>query len=83
VSQSIGSNASGKSHTPPSLDLYTVAETAAILSVSKKSVFAWIKDGLLQAIRIGPGQKLIRVRRVDLEKFIAQQQFPAPNSRLK
>ncbi|HPD40585.1 MAG TPA: helix-turn-helix domain-containing protein [Anaerolineae bacterium] len=81
--QSMASDTSSKAHTPPSLDLYTVAETAAILSVSQKSVFAWIKEGLLPAIRIGPGQKLIRVRRKDLEEFIAQQQFPAPNSRPK
>ncbi len=52
------------------LDLYSVAETAAILGVSEKLVFNWIKQGILPAIRLGPGRRLIRIRRIDLEKFI-------------
>lgn len=52
------------------LNLYTVAETAVILGVSRKLVFTWVKDGVLPATRLGPGQRLIRIRRVDLEQFI-------------
>lgn len=74
---------SDKPTTPSTLDLYTVVETATILSVSQKSVFTWIKAGLLQAIRIGPGQKLIRIRRADLEQFIVQQQPATPATKLK
>ena len=63
-----------KNHKPPrpiTLDLYTVAETAAILGVSRKTVFEWIKSGDLVATKLGPGQRLIRIRRVDLEQFVA------------
>ena len=56
---------------PATLDLYTVAETAAILDVSQKTVFEWIKSGDLAATKLGPGQRLIRIRRVDLEQFVA------------
>ncbi|MEA3308986.1 MAG: helix-turn-helix domain-containing protein [Chloroflexota bacterium] len=63
---------------PPSLDLYTVTETAAILNVSKRSVFKWIKQEALHVIRLGPGQRLIRVRRADLEEFIDTQEFKSP-----
>jgi len=55
---------------PETLDLYTIAEICAILSVSQKVVRGWIKAGLLPAIRLGPGQRLLRVRRVALEAFI-------------
>ena len=55
---------------PDTLDLYTVAETAAILGVSEKLVFTWIKQNILPAIRLGPGRRLIRIRRTDLERFV-------------
>ncbi|MBC7249307.1 MAG: helix-turn-helix domain-containing protein [Anaerolineae bacterium] len=55
---------------PDSLDFYTVAETAAILGVSEKLVFTWIKQNILPAIRLGPGRRLIRIRRTDLERFV-------------
>lgn len=55
---------------PDSLDFYTVAETAAILGVSEKLVFTWIKQRILPAIRLGPGRRLIRIRRTDLERFV-------------
>ncbi|HEY77162.1 MAG TPA: helix-turn-helix domain-containing protein [Thermoflexia bacterium] len=62
---------------PDSLDLYTVAETAAILGVSQKLVFTWIKQNILPAIRLGPGRRLIRIRRIDLERFIEQDFQPS------
>ena len=52
------------------LDLYTVAETAIILGVNQKLVFTWIRDGALPAIRLGTNQRLVRIRRVDLEEFV-------------
>jgi excisionase family DNA binding protein len=55
---------------PETLDLYTVAETATILNVSQKTVSTWISEEVLPAIRLGPGQRLIRVRRADLEAFV-------------
>ena len=62
---------------PDTLDFYTVTETAAILGVSEKLVFTWIKDAALPAIRLGPGRRLIRIRRVDLETFVEQDFEPS------
>ena len=62
---------------PDTLDFYTVTETAAILGVSEKLVFSWIKDEVLTAIRLGPGRRLIRIRRVDLEAFVEQDFEPS------
>ena len=64
---------------PTTLELFTVAETAAILGVSRKLVSQWIRQGALPAIRLGPGQRLLRIRRVDLEAFIAQGQIHPPS----
>jgi excisionase family DNA binding protein len=57
---------------PSTLELFTVAETAAILGVSRKSVSNWIHEGALPAVRLGPGQRLLRIRRTDLEAFVAE-----------
>ncbi len=57
---------------PASLELFTVAETAAILGVSRRLVTNWIHDGALPVIRLGPGQRLLRIKRADLELFIGQ-----------
>jgi excisionase family DNA binding protein len=62
---------------PDSLDFYTVTETAAILGVSEKLVFSWVKDEILPAIRLGPGRRLIRIRRIDLEAFVEQDFEPS------
>ena len=62
---------------PDTLDFYTVTETAAILGVSEKLVFSWIKDDVLPVIRLGPGRRLIRIRRVDLEAFVEQDFEPS------
>ena len=57
---------------PLNLKMFTVAETAAILDVSRKLVSNWIHAGDLPAIRLGPGKRLLRIRQQDLEQFIAQ-----------
>jgi len=59
----------------PTLELLTLAETAAILKVSRKAVSTWIHQGALSAVRLGPGKRLIRIRRCDLEDFIIQGQI--------
>jgi excisionase family DNA binding protein len=56
----------------PTFELLTLAETAAILKVSRKAVSTWIHQGALPAVRLGPGKRLIRVRTSDLEDFISQ-----------
>ncbi len=67
------SRGAGRSGTvPASLEFYTVAETAAILGVSRRLVTNWIHDGALPVIRLGPGQRLLRIKRSDLESFIGQ-----------
>ena len=58
--------------THSSLELFTVAECAAILNVSRKLIGNWIREGALPAVRLGPGQRLIRIRKQDLEHFIEQ-----------
>ena len=58
--------------TSPNLSLFTVAEAAAILDVSRKLVSNWIHSGALSCIRLGPGKRLIRIRQQDLETFIEQ-----------
>jgi excisionase family DNA binding protein len=40
--------------------------------VSKRTVLNWIQEGSLPAIRLGASQRLIRVRRQDLEAFIEE-----------
>ena len=45
--------------------------------MSYKLVFSWINDGVLHAIRLGRGQRLIRIRRVDLEQFVEQDFDPS------
>lgn len=57
---------------PPALQLFTITETAIILGVSRRLVSNWIQEGVLPAIRLGPGQRLVRVTIGDLEAFIEQ-----------
>jgi excisionase family DNA binding protein len=57
---------------PPTLQLFTITQTAIILGVSRRLVSNWIQEGALPAIRLGPGQRLVRVNIGDLEAFIDQ-----------
>ena len=57
---------------PPALQLFTITETAFILGVSRRLVSNWIQEGALPAIRLGPGQRLVRVTIGDLEAFLDQ-----------
>lgn len=49
------------------MKLMTVSEVASILQVRKETVYEWIKDGELDAIRL---DRLIRVDESDLADFI-------------
>ena len=53
------------------MDLLTIHEVAAILKVSKSLVYGMIASGKIACHRIGNGRGAIRVRREDLEQFIA------------
>ncbi len=57
---------------PSALQLFTITETAVILGVSRRLVSNWIQEGALPAIRLGPGQRLVRVTIGDLEAFLEQ-----------
>ncbi len=59
-----------KAPVPRHLQLHTVDEVAAILGVSTKSIYDWIKASALPAKRLGPGGRLIRITRADLETFL-------------
>ena len=50
--------------------LFTAAESAAILNVSLKTLQNWLKEGVLPYTRLGTGGRLIRIRQRDLEEFI-------------
>jgi excisionase family DNA binding protein len=68
---------------PPNFDLYTIGDVAAILHVSRKSVSKWIKMNALPAIRLGPGQRLLRVHSDDLDAFIKEYRIKAPKVRIR
>jgi len=50
--------------------LYTVAETAAILGVSIKTLRKWLDNGNIPYTRLGPAARLIRIRGQDIENFL-------------
>jgi len=45
-------------------ELLTVAEVAALDKCSEKTVRRAIESGLLAAVRIGPGRRALRIRKV-------------------
>lgn len=52
------------------LQLLTTTQVADILGVSVRTVQHWIKNGTIPHIRLGEGERLVRIRAVDLERFI-------------
>lgn len=50
-------------------ELLTPEEAAAKLVVSPKTIRDWLRDGVLQGVKVG---KLWRIREEDLQSFIAQ-----------
>jgi len=57
-----------RSPSPPAL--YSPHDLAELLSVSLRTVRSWIRSGDLPHIRLGPGERLIRVKHQDLEVFL-------------
>lgn len=53
------------------MQFFSTAEVALILGVSRKVVLDWIRDGHLPAFRLGPTHRVIRIRKEDLDSFIA------------
>lgn len=54
----------------PEKDLLRPDEVATILKVSVKTVYGWIDQGGLDAVRIGPCGRLIRIKREDANSMI-------------
>ncbi len=67
--------------TPTTLNFFTVTEVASILGISRRLVSNWIHQGALPAIRLGPGRRLLRIRRVDLEDFVNRGEIQPPSDR--
>ncbi|MDQ7827645.1 MAG: excisionase family DNA-binding protein [Armatimonadota bacterium] len=51
-------------------DLLTVAQVAAYLQLNRLTVYRYIREGRLEAVRMG---RTIRVRRVDVQRFLEAQ----------
>ena len=49
-------------------DLLTIPEAAAALKVSPVTIARWLKQGRLQAYRMGP--RAVRIRREDLTEVL-------------
>lgn len=49
------------------IKVYTVAEVMEILQVTQRTVYAYIKNGNLKAVKLG---KYWRIRHEDLKEFI-------------
>lgn len=50
------------------MEVYTIKQVAERYNVSTRTVYNWIKGGLLHAFRLG-GKGDYRVRDIDLAKF--------------
>lgn len=51
----------------PLPEFLTVDEAAALLRVNRKTVYAAIAVGQIKCLRVGPGKKVFRIPRADLE----------------
>lgn len=49
------------------ITVYTLKEVEEILSVTRKTIYAWIKSGKLHAVKVG---SQYRVKKEDLESLL-------------
>jgi excisionase family DNA binding protein len=77
----VGSAGQARAPTESGADeLLTVAQVASDLQVVPGTVRSWIQSGALKSIRPGNGKqpgRTYRVRRADLDAFVAASQGPA------
>ena len=59
-----------ESASTPHLDLLTLGQVAAELGVSKRHVYDLRTAGLIKTLKLSP--KVVRVRREDLEAYLAE-----------
>ena len=62
------------------MDLYTPQQVAEILGVSRRSVYRWIKEGRLPALKF---VSQVRVKESDLEAFINKSEVEETKRREK
>lgn len=55
---------------PAERDYYSIAQAATLLGVSRVSIWRWIRDGQLPALRLG--HRTTRIKRQDLDQFLTQ-----------
>ncbi len=55
---------------PSGATLYSVAEVAAIMGVSRRTIKKWLDAGDLPHLRLGEDGRLIRIRSDDVEGFL-------------
>jgi excisionase family DNA binding protein len=54
----------------PDVEYYTIAEAAQRLRVSRTTVWRWVRNGTLPAVRFGP--RTIRIRAEDLGRSVTE-----------
>ena len=60
------------------LRVYTIDEVVDLLHVTKRSIYSYIKDGKLKAVKIG---KYWRVTQENLEEFLSKGTKTAPEGK--
>src|SRR5947207_5390603 len=68
---------------PPPADVpsyYSLSQAAALLGVSRMSIWRWVRAGRLPVARLG--HRTVRIRREDLERLMAESSHRwVPNNR--
>lgn len=55
---------------PPTTSLLSATDVAQILNISRSAAYRLIQDGSIPAVRIG--ERIVRVRLVDLDAYIVR-----------
>lgn len=50
-------------------EFFTPVEVAEKLSISVKTLYAWIAEGKIEAVYVGPSKKLIRLHKIVVESI--------------
>lgn len=61
------------------LVLLRVQETAKLLKVSKWTIYRWIEEGRLSAVKLGPGS--LRVVRASVDELLGKNEVREPDGR--
>lgn len=59
-------------HLPVSRPYLTTTQAAALLGLKRHTVSTYVRNGLLQGVRVGVGAKAIRIHRSEIERFQAE-----------